>query len=347
MLLALQNLINLRAVAARSIAQEEWYWDEVTQPDFIPLGYQNTNLVISPPSDEWDWNEIAPSDLIITGYQQINSVPSTRQEDTEWDWGEQLSSDIVPSGYQQINAIVSVQTQLVQEEWDFTSDFGGEDGWSNHFVNYDVPTIYDDVWDWDEVLPSETIPLGYQNSSVVVSISPIQQMDADWDWDETVVSDVISTGYQQVDLVVVINSSQQPQEEWDYSSDFGGEDGWSNHFTNYDVPAVYDLDWDWDEVLEDEFFVEDVQLSIIPPSLLLNKEDPWDWDEYGNDNWEVDYYLHQFIIVQYPPPWEVMYGVQYGPTGVEYTGTYIGNITYEIVTGQLVKPLTLNVSTLI
>ena len=49
----------------------------------------------------------------------------------------------------------------------------------------------------------------------------------------------------------------------------------------------------------------------------------------------------------WPPPNQVAYGVVYGPTGVEYTGTFIGNTTIDIVTGQLVKPLSSKLSMLL
>lgn len=49
----------------------------------------------------------------------------------------------------------------------------------------------------------------------------------------------------------------------------------------------------------------------------------------------------------YPLPSQVQWGVQYGPTGVEYTGTFIGNTTLELETGRLVKPLTPKLSLLL
>jgi hypothetical protein len=49
----------------------------------------------------------------------------------------------------------------------------------------------------------------------------------------------------------------------------------------------------------------------------------------------------------YPDPSTVKFGVQYGPTGTEYTGTYIGQTTIDIVTGQLVKPLSSKLSMLL
>lgn len=42
----------------------------------------------------------------------------------------------------------------------------------------------------------------------------------------------------------------------------------------------------------------------------------------------------------WPSPADVLSGVMYGPTGTEYVGTNIGNMTLEINTGQLIKPLT-------
>ena len=42
----------------------------------------------------------------------------------------------------------------------------------------------------------------------------------------------------------------------------------------------------------------------------------------------------------WPLPSEVAFGVYYGPTGADYLGTNIGNMTLEINTGQLIKPLT-------
>lgn len=42
----------------------------------------------------------------------------------------------------------------------------------------------------------------------------------------------------------------------------------------------------------------------------------------------------------WPLPSQVAYGVVYGPTGSDYTGTFLGNMTLEIETGQLIKPLT-------
>jgi len=41
----------------------------------------------------------------------------------------------------------------------------------------------------------------------------------------------------------------------------------------------------------------------------------------------------------YPDPSEVLLGVTYGPTGVEYTGTYTDAIRLELETGRLVKPI--------
>jgi hypothetical protein len=46
----------------------------------------------------------------------------------------------------------------------------------------------------------------------------------------------------------------------------------------------------------------------------------------------------------YPLPSQVAAGVYYGPTGADFLGTNIGNITLEMTTGQLIKPLTSSVS---
>lgn len=44
---------------------------------------------------------------------------------------------------------------------------------------------------------------------------------------------------------------------------------------------------------------------------------------------------------------DVRFGVQYGPTGVEYTGTLQDGIKFELETGRLFKPLNQNVGMLI
>ena len=41
----------------------------------------------------------------------------------------------------------------------------------------------------------------------------------------------------------------------------------------------------------------------------------------------------------WPNPAQVLAGVQYGPTGAEYTGTYTDPIRFELDTGRLVKPI--------
>lgn len=46
----------------------------------------------------------------------------------------------------------------------------------------------------------------------------------------------------------------------------------------------------------------------------------------------------------WPLPSQVAFGVTYGPTGADYIGTNIGNITYEVTTGQMIKPLTSKIS---
>ena len=49
----------------------------------------------------------------------------------------------------------------------------------------------------------------------------------------------------------------------------------------------------------------------------------------------------------WPLPSQVAAGVFYGPTGADYMGTNIGNVTYEINTGLMIKPLTSKLSTLL
>jgi hypothetical protein len=51
--------------------------------------------------------------------------------------------------------------------------------------------------------------------------------------------------------------------------------------------------------------------------------------------------------IVWPDPSTVLLGVQYGPTGTEYTGTYVDAIRYELTTGRLVKPLGTKLSILL
>ena len=41
----------------------------------------------------------------------------------------------------------------------------------------------------------------------------------------------------------------------------------------------------------------------------------------------------------WPDPSVVLLGVTYGPTGADYTGTYVPGIMFELTTGNLIKPL--------
>ena len=102
-------------------------------------------------------------------------------------------------------------------------------------------------------MQGDTILTGYQNTNGTAPPSPVQQMDADWDWDEVLAPELAPMGYQQANAAVVSNPAQQPQEDWDFASDFGGEDGWSNHYTAYDLPQVFGFEWDWDEFVGGDF----------------------------------------------------------------------------------------------
>jgi hypothetical protein len=264
MLLALQNLINLRAAAAQTIAEQEWNWDEVVQSDFVVLGYQNSNAVAAvqnPPGVDWDWGEHAPADVIPTGYQNADAAAAANPllcASHEWDWDETIYSDVTPTGYQNADAAVAANpAQQPQEDWDFSSDFGGEDGWSNHYTAYDLPQVFGFEWDWDEFVGGEFTPIGYQNADFTPPVALSQPADLDWD----------------------------------FSSDFGGEDGWANHFTNYDAPTVYDAEWNWDECVFGEFQVlgyQQADAPQVPPTLVLNLEGAWNWDEFGEDDWQEE-----------------------------------------------------------
>lgn len=49
----------------------------------------------------------------------------------------------------------------------------------------------------------------------------------------------------------------------------------------------------------------------------------------------------------WPLPGQVQAGVVYGPTGVEYTGTYVDKIRLELETGRLAKPIGASLSILL
>lgn len=55
-----------------------------------------------------------------------------------------------------------------------------------------------------------------------------------------------------------------------------------------------------------------------------------------------------FLYPRWPVASQVQYGVQYGPNGDDYTGTYVDRtVKFEIETGRLVKPLSSTVALLI
>ena len=51
--------------------------------------------------------------------------------------------------------------------------------------------------------------------------------------------------------------------------------------------------------------------------------------------------------IVWPLPGQVQAGVVYGPTGVEYTGTYVDKIRLELETGRLAKPIGASLSILL
>lgn len=338
----------------------EWDWDEITPPDAIPTGYQNADaaVVARPrgPDLDWDWSIVVEDDLAIDQAVAQAAVVQAPAYPDAWDWDEVLQPELVPTGYQQADAAAIVApSKPADHEWDFASDFGGEDGWNNHYTAYDPPAVYDADWDWNECLFGEWIQLGYQQANAPAAPDPIQPRDAEWDWGEWAPADLVVTGYQNADAAVVGSSARPPETEWDFGADFGGEDGWNNHYTAYDEPRIPDMDWDWDECaygewiptgyinadpapvvvppqpaddawdwfeqIDDEWRAEDYQASFIPPSLVLCVEGAWNWDELCEDDyWECDRSQFTGTLV-WPDPSTVTEGVQYGPNGIEYTGT--------------------------
>ena len=83
---------------------------------------------------------------------------------------------------------------------------------------------------------------------------------------------------------------------------------------------------------EAQLFVDRLISNVVANYTLSSLQSTWD--------------VHRLSGV-YPDPSQVAFGVMYGPTGTEYTGTYIGNDKFEIHSGRLIKPLTNSIAILI
>ena len=63
---------------------------------------------------------------------------------------------------------------------------------------------------------------------------------------------------------------------------------------------------------------------------------------FQNDSFQISSGLEVW-----PDPSTVLLGITYGPTGADYTGTYVPGIMLELVTGAMVKPLNNSVALLL
>ena len=273
-----QQLQPVVVVPARQ-QDTDWNWDETLSPEIISGGYQQADNApeidaIQHTDDVWGWDEYLDDQW---GVDESPTIPvaaasPVTYNDAPWDWDEVLSPEIVVNGYQQAdNTPAPSPDQVFDTGWEFEA-VSDEDGWSNHFTNYD-PIVVDPIqhthseWDWDEVVYPDLIVNGYQNAdntpepsadaayndawdwneqvydewttdetlgaNYVAPVDPVSYNDAEWDWDEVLFSDVTVSGYQQAD-VEIVPGTDQPQTDWDFES-IVDEDGWSNHFTNYEI----------------------------------------------------------------------------------------------------------------
>lgn len=334
----------------------DWDWSEALSTDSIPSGYQNSDatpvltqafgdewdwnesvddewqadnqlqavVIARPLSEDWDWSETVDDEWATDQTLQSVVVVTSQTLNDDWDWGEFVSSDAFGGGYQQAdNAAAAGPSQSSDVDWEWDA-LDGEDGWSNHFTNYDPLSdqAYELDWDWSEALEDDwatdqvtianvaIVPDAIQQAfeefsedvnddwwtehvtvaNVAVVTDPIQHTSAEWDWDEILFSDVVTSGYQQADNAVVANSDQQPQTDWDFDSDFGGESGWNNHYTAYDPETqTFDDPWDWDESCEFEWQDESGPVvannaPVVSPIQHTSAE--WDWDETVENEWQ-------------------------------------------------------------
>lgn len=233
----------------------DWNWDEALQPEFVALGYQNSDYTQPTPVyfDDWQWDDHAEDEWPVDQTTQLLAVNTARAIDTDWDWNEVVYPEVVSTGYQQVdNTPAPSASQPPDIEWDFSADLAGEDGWTNHYTAYDPA-----------------------NSE--------RAIDTDWDWNEFVTPEFVVLGYQNADVAVVADSAQQPQTDWNFDADFGGEDGWTNHTTAYDATRPYELDWDWSQCGADDWWIYENQKPVQAAVSGQASGSEWDWEESVDD----------------------------------------------------------------
>jgi len=276
-----------------------WDWDEVLSPEIISGGYQQADNApaidpIQHTDGGWDWSEPIADEWAADQVISVTAAVSPIQySNHEWDWDEVLSPEIVVNGYQQAdNTPAPSPDQVFDTGWEFEA-VSDEDGWSNHFTNYDpiATQLVGDAWDWDDQVSDDWLVDQVTVANAEVITDPVQHTTAEWDWDEVLYPDLIVSGYQQSDNAITPNTEQQAQTDWAFDADFGGEDGWNNHFTNYELPGFVREDaYQWDEFAEDEWWVNQPQIASVAPIVnpIQHTSAEWDFDEYAEYEWHID-----------------------------------------------------------
>lgn len=279
---------------------------------FIPA---STAPVLQPPEDPWDYSideYVAGDETTMLVLICADSAPVYRRDilqynldyfdvpdeyddpfvsDAEW------SSPIQPNAPSLITQFFGSDAEVLDEDVQPSISADG-------YIQVDAtPSTIEDAWDYafDEYGDDELALLVDYDARIAPppATAAFQYFgdDAEWLIDDEL-SQTFIDAYQQADSTAPTSGATVFDEQVAATLEEEAEDFFADHFTNYDADQTfYDEQFDWDVLVDDDWYLEEFRLVVANVSTVAGPEDPyWLFDEHVED----DYYFDDNVSAPLP-----------------------------------------------